>query len=357
MKAIDFDDFSESFNRKLNGSFPLNGQIELTYRCGLRCVHCYLGDSREGKNEKRKELSFFRWRKILDQISRLGGLYLTLTGGDPMLHQDFFEIYDYALRKGFLVSVFTTGLGIDDQTIRHFLKQRPFNIEITLNGISLQTYESITGVAGSFQRVMENIKKIKENGLPLVLKTNGLKENRVEILQIKEFIYSFLGKGQYKFDSFLMAGLDGALEPTKHRLEPAEILRLEAADPDMQKQRLAQANHGASRWRSPEYLYQCNSWMQGYFIDPYGRLQFCHLSGKYATDLTKSSFKEGFFKRFPQLLEEKYKTRSKCVTCEYKETCYHCPARAFIETGDEEAPVEYFCRLAAVRKKTREKED
>jgi radical SAM protein with 4Fe4S-binding SPASM domain len=91
--------------------------------------------------------------------------------------------------------------------------------------------------------------------------------------------------------------------------------------------------------------------MRGYFINPYGLLQFCHLSTKYSTDLSKVPFKKGFYEEFPKLLGEKYQTNSKCVTCDNKDHCFHCPARAYLEVGDEEAPVEYFCRLAEKTRK------
>ncbi|MCK4308001.1 SPASM domain-containing protein, partial [candidate division WOR-3 bacterium] len=168
-------------------------------------------------------------------------------------------------------------------------------------------------------------------------------------LKIKEFIYKMLGKGKYKFDSFIVAGLDGSLEPARHRLKPQEILEIEAKDPDMIKQREEQARYSHGLWRSSEYLYHCNAWMRGYFINPYGLLQFCHLSNEYSTDLTEGSFKRGFYEEFPKLLNEKHKSDSKCITCEYKDSCYHCPARAYLETGDEEAPVDYFCKLARIQ--------
>lgn len=348
MRELNFDDFSKQFDKKTDKSFPLNGQIELTYRCNFKCLHCYV-DSRDLSDTHAKELSFHQWKRILDQVHQLGGVYLVLTGGDPLLHKDFFAVYDYAIEKGFLVSVFTNGSTLTDEHIRHFARKRPFNIEITLNGITQKTYEKITGIKGSFARVMEGIKKVKESGLPLVLKTNGLKENKDEIFKIKQFIYDLLGKGKYKFDSFVFAGLDGSSEPAKHRLTPEEIFEIEASDPEMVSQRTEQAKNHKGLWRSGEYLYHCNSWMRGYYINPYGLLQFCHLSDKYSTDLLKEPFKKGFYEEIPKLLNEKYKTDSKCQSCKNKEHCYHCPARAYLETGDEEAPVEYFCALAKLR--------
>jgi len=86
--------------------------------------------------------------------------------------------------------------------------------------------------------------------------------------------------------------------------------------------------------------------MEQFFIDPYGRLKFCVFSDKYSTDLKTTSFQKGFYGTFPKILEEKFKTNSKCISCELRPICSYCPARAFLETGDQEAPVPYYCELA-----------
>ena len=69
-------------------------------------------------------------------------------------------------------------------------------------------------------------------------------------------------------------------------------------------------------------------------------------SDKFSIDLKTTPFREGFYNVFPRLLKERFKTDSKCKDCSLRPICYHCPARAFLETGDEESPVEYFCQLA-----------
>jgi len=186
---------------------------------------------------------------------------------------------------------------------------------------------------------MLNINKVKERGLPLVIKCNGLKENKDEILRIKEFTEELLGKKKFKFDPFIIPGLNGEEAPKSHRLTAEEIINIEKSDSDI----LEQLKKGGSCRQSlfnPSGLYHCNSWFTQYFINPQGSLQFCHLTGKYSTDLKKETFKNGF-DGFLRVLGEKNKTDSRCIECEYKEYCYHCPARACLETGDEEAPVEY----------------
>lgn len=353
ISEIESKNYIEEFCSKLKHRIPIEGQVRLTYRCNYHCIHCYCAPYNNARNEK-KELKFLHWQDILNQTYELGGIFLTITGGEPLLHKDFLKIYNYARNKGFLVTIFTNGFFLDDGMINHLVKNPPFNIEITLNGITKKTYESITQVANSFEKVIGVIKKLVANNLPLALKTNGLRENKNEILKIKGFTERLLGKGKYSFDSYLTPSLDGSFEPVKHRLTAEEILEIEDQDSDMVAQRKQELRRLCSLQRPDEYLYHCNSWTTNYLIDPYGLLQFCHLTRKYSTDLTKESFKKGFYKIFPELLKERYKSDSKCVSCKYKDYCFHCPARANLETGNEEAPVEYFCQLAKANWKRQE---
>jgi len=341
MKDLSYNDFTEGFG-KTEIRVPLYGQIELTYSCPCACIHCYC------RNQPKKDLSPSFWKDVIDQVHAEGGMEITFTGGDPLVYPDFSEVYRYAKNKGFLINVFTSGCVINKEILDLFEDFPPLNIEITLNSLEKANYDRITRTKNLFDSVMSNIAEIKAHGLPLVLKCNGLKENRDEILKIKDFTEELLGKGKFKFDSFIFPGLNGEEDPKLHRLEPEEIMAIEAGDSDMIAQREKELDH-QSHWFNPDGLYHCNSWFSRYFISPQGILHPCHLTDDCSTDLKKEPFKKGF-DRFIGLLNIKYKTDSKCIACEIKEHCYKCPARAFLETGSAESPVEYYCRLAKGRK-------
>ena len=332
--------------------YPWNGQIELTYRCNLNCIHCYC----KGLEDKNTELNTFDWKKILDEIQKQGCVYLTFTGGEPLVRDDFLELYSYAKRKGFIISIFTNGQALRQEVLDYFAKSPPFSIEITLNGITKPTYESITQVEGSFERVMGTIRELKKRGLPLILKTNLLKQNRNEIGRIKAFADEFLGKGKgkyyFKYDPMIYPRLNGDKTPCQHRLSFKELLEVKRQDPDIWQEYQKGLHSDFSDFkRDRSFLYHCNAWMSQFFINPQGRLKFCQFTEKFSVDLKTTSFKEGFYKVFPQVLREQYRTNSKCRDCTLRLLCYHCPARAYLETGDEEAPVEYYCELAKALEK------
>jgi len=332
--------------------YPWSGQIELTYCCNLNCIHCYC----KGSEDKNKELTTKQWKKIIDEIHKEGCLEITFTGGEPLIREDFLEIYAYAKEKGFIITFFSNGQAFTDEIIAYLVNSPPSSIEITLNGITKPIYESITQVEGSLERVMSTIRESKKRGLPLILKTNLLKQNRNEIGRIKAFVDEFLGKvkGKYyfKYDPMIYPRLNGDKTPCQHRLSFKELLEVKRQDPDIWQEYQKDLHSDFSDFkRDRSFLYHCNAWMSQFFINPYGRLKFCQFTDKFSVDLKTTSFKEGFYKVFPQVLREQYRTNSKCQDCTLRPICYHCPARAFLETGDEEGPVEYYCELAKALEK------
>jgi radical SAM protein with 4Fe4S-binding SPASM domain len=328
--------------------FPLTGLLELTYRCNLDCIHCYC----KGSEDKDRELSTRDWIKILEVLRKEGCIWLVLTGGEPLIRDDFLEIYSCARKKGFIISLFTNGLGLRDEIVDYLAEFPPFSIEITLNGITRDTYESISQIKGSFAKVIRNIRLAAAKKLPLLLKTNCLKQNKHQVGEIKAFCDKLLGKPSknkyfYRYDPMIYPRLNGDKTPCQYRLSFREMIEVQKQDVDIWRE-YQEGLHVdlPDLERNRDFLYRCNSWMTRFIINPYGRLKFCGFSDKFSVDLKTASFKEGFYNVFPKLLNEKFKTHSKCRDCKLRPICYQCPARAFLETGDEEAPVEYYCELA-----------
>lgn len=343
MKKTNYEDFVDDLESSLRSPRPLNGQIELTYLCNLDCIHCYC----KGSEETGNELSTQQWKDILDQIHKEGCLWLTFTGGEPFLRDDFQELYTYARKKGFLINIFSNGVALSFKIFEFLKTNPPFMIEISLYGTSKEVYESITQVDGSFRKIMKNINLLSQLKIPLVLKTVGLKQNKNDILKVKALAEKLLGEKKFKFDSFIFPRLNGDLTPCQSRLSPEEIIEIESHDSAMIAQRRKEYHMtNDSLLRPKEFLYQCNIWRNNFFINPYGRIQFCHLSQKYSYDLNKIGFKKAFYNEFPKLLKEKFKSDSKCISCELRKDCHFCPARACLETGNQEGPVEYYCQLA-----------
>jgi len=292
------------------------------------------------------------WKKILDVLQKEGTLNLCFTGGEPLIRDDFLEIYSYAKTKGFIIILFTNGQALTAKIMDYLVKSPPYSIEITLNSITKKTYESITQIPGSFLKVMKTINMLKERKLPLILKTNCLKQNKHEIGRIKVFTEKLFAKlrrdkYQFRYESLIRPRNNLDKTPCNYRLSFKELLEVRKQDPDIWREYQEDLDCGLSGLkRDRRFLYQCSSWLHRFFINPYGYLKFCNSSDKFSVNLKTTSFKEGFYEIFPKLLNEKFKTKSKCKNCRLRSICYSCPANAYLETGDEEAPIPYYCELA-----------
>lgn len=178
--------------RHLPDRFPLACQWELTCRCNLHCVMCYT-DCFNRPERIREELGTEEIFRIMDELADAGTLELCLTGGEPLARQDFFTLYDHAVRLGFLVTVFTNGTLIREDEADHFVKLPPQRIEISLHASTPEGFDRVTQCQGSYRRCLDAIELLRARRIPLVLKTTALTLNRHDILTIKSRVDRFEG--------------------------------------------------------------------------------------------------------------------------------------------------------------------
>jgi len=203
---LGYGEFSKRLHEKVAGQrLPIVGSMELTLQCNLRCKHCYLDTVHDGMPESR-ELTVEEYREIFRQLAEAGTLWLLLTGGEPLLRPDFDEIYLAAKRAGFIITLFTNGTLITPRLADLLAEWRPFQVEITLYGLTQATYERVTGIPGSHKRCMTGIELLKERGIPFNLKTIAMTLNVHELEGMKAFAES-LGVG-FRFDPIINAGVD-----------------------------------------------------------------------------------------------------------------------------------------------------
>lgn len=311
---------------------------ELTNHCNLKCVHCYLAP------DERRELTTAEIKNLMDQIFAAGGLWLTLTGGEPLLRPDFPEIYAYAFDKGFFINVFTNGTRISGAIIDLFQQRPPYSIEITLNGITPETFEGVTAVPGSFQKCRAGIIRLHEAGHRLILKTNGMTINIHEVLKIKEWVGSLPGV-LYKFDSALMPRRDHDLAPTRLRLKPHQLIDLYEEDRQMREE-IQRACHDLPNHAPPTtQAFTCAAAKSRFHISAWGDLHPCHTVRPLKVSLLKTPFTEAIV-RLRELVDAVEMPKdSKCNGCKIFAECASCPGLAHLEKRQHALPVSYHCEI------------
>ena len=347
---LEYDEFSKRLHEKVAGQrIPISGSLELTFRCNLRCVHCYAAHGHRGIPGK-QELTFAEICGILDQIVDEGCLWLLLTGGEPLLRPDFLDIYTYAKRKGLIITLFTNSTLISPHIADYLTDWRPFVVETTLYGRTQKTYERVTGIPGSHARCMRGIDLLLERGIPLRLKAMLMTLNRNELWDIKAYAES-LGV-EFRFDPMIHAGLDGSRSPLVFRLPPEEIVQFELVDADRSErwQEYYEKYYGVKTDSS--LLYTCGAGLSSFHVDPYGKLCLCLVAREPSYDLCRGSFHKGWHEFLPQVRNQQSTKDYECGQCELRMLCRQCPGQAQLEHGDPEKPVEFLCQVAHLQAKT-----
>ena len=166
---------------------PLNVHFELTYRCNEQCIHCFCVVPHGQEEEaKKRELTYDEITRVLDDLAEMGGLHLTLSGGEVLVRRDFFDIAAYAEERGFVLRIFTNGIGLTRERIERIAALEPLTVELSIFSADPAVHDGITRVPGSFDRLIRNVHRLKAHGLRVYLKTVVMKPNIADLLKLRE---------------------------------------------------------------------------------------------------------------------------------------------------------------------------
>ena len=344
MRTSSYKDFSLKFHKKNWRNRKTNlCHFELTFGCALHCKHCY-SDCYNKASYIKKELSTSGVRLILDKLYDESILWLCFTGGDPLTRSDFLELYAHAKDKGFIIILFTNAYSMNERIAEYLKNRPPFVIEITLNAVTREVYDSIAQVKGAYNKTMQGIDLILKSGLPLRIKTQITKDNLTRVPKIKQFIKK-LGLKFYPAP-FLHSRLNGDSSPTDLRISPQEFLSLNGDVKEMPDDS-CDSSLGCERGAIERQLFPCAiTGGGGIRIDPYGNVVPCNCIRKPSLNLLKRNLRQAQEEILGWARTRNFTKNSQCRNCSIRDICFSCPGKALLEISDMEAPVPYFCQLA-----------
>jgi radical SAM protein with 4Fe4S-binding SPASM domain len=339
---------------------PFLFEFEITARCNLDCRHCYINLPAAERTAVNRELSFDEIRDIVDEAVSLGALWCLVTGGEPLLRDDFFEIYPYLKKKGLLVTVFTNATLVTKEHIDLFKRFPPRDIEVSVYGVSAETYERITRRAGSFAAFQRGLGLLLESGLGVRLKAMIMRSNVHEQHEIAQFCRQRT-RDFYRFDPLLHLRYDRNPARNKEilseRLTPQEIVSLERSDWERFQALREKCRKSIEHRHSSlagDKLFLCGAGTASYSISSDGVFRLCsslwHPDCIY--DLRGGELTYAWQHFVPQvraMRSEREEYLRSCSRCDLIDLCMWCPAYAYLETGELDAPVEYFCEVAHAR--------
>ncbi|HXX57901.1 MAG TPA: radical SAM protein, partial [Thermodesulfovibrionales bacterium] len=248
--------------------------------------------------------------------------------------------------KGLLVTVFTNGTLITDSILALFQNLPPHVVEISLYGATAATYENITGVAGSYERCLDGIKRLLGGKIRVRLKTILMTMNSHEFADIEDMAREFGVK--FRFDAAIFPCANGDKSPLNLRVAPSDAVDKEFSDRERAR---VWKDYMRTRqeWAPTDSLYQCGAGLTGFHIDPYGYLQPCLMTRNMRYDLSKGSFLSGWNGIISGIRNKKARKDFACYHCDRKDLCGFCPAFFEFENGAEDARSEYLCAMGKNR--------
>jgi radical SAM protein with 4Fe4S-binding SPASM domain len=340
-------EFLNQFRKRVaKERIPLSGSIDLTHRCNLRCIHCYLDPQGKKKHSIQEEMDTEQVMRVLDEITAAGCLYLLITGGEPLLRRDFQPIYRRAKENGLLVTIFTNGTLVSNEIVELFADLPPKAIEISLYGASAETYEGITAVKGSYEKCMAGIHRLLDQGLNLRLKTILMTVNQHEFYEMEQMAKDF--GVPFRFDTAIFPRFNGDLSPIKLRISPEEAIEKEFSEPERSKEWKNFYDHFKEIPPS-NHIYECGAGLTYFHIDASGNLRPCLMSHAIQYSILSGDFITGWQGKMPAVRKNKMNPDHVCHNCPKRSLCGYCPPFFELEGGSETVISDFLCSMGQLR--------
>lgn len=327
--------------------------FELTSACNFSCKMCYIHNSDCNKN-RQYELSADRWIEIAGQARDAGVMFVLLTGGEPLLREDFCEIYERISGMGFVISLNSNLSLLNEKHIESFRKYPPNRINASLYGMSGETYRDLCG-ADAYEKVIENLGKLRETGIPVKVNSSITPRNLCDSKKIYDFCLreNLIQKPAFYMYPSARLGCDN------ERLRPEEIAesRVKFDLFSLSKEQFIDRaervekgveyieNSGCIDTESEGTAIRCRAGTTSSWIDWRGNMTFC---GMVPANPECNVLKKGFKACWEETkaAAKEVTLPAKCTNCSYKFICNVCAAACYCETGAFDKAPEFICRAS-----------
>ena len=333
---------------------PVNVSLELTARCNFNCKMCYVHEE-DCSGNKPYELTASQWIEVAEQAKNAGALFVLITGGEPLIREDFNEIYEAMAKMGFVLSLNSNLSLLTERTLEVLERFPPNRVNVSLYGACNETYASLCGVP-AFEKVAGNIQKLLQRGIPVKVNSSitpyniGDAENIMRFcddngLHLKATAYMFpsvrLGCRRERLAPQTAAGFRAAFDC--HYLsaeEFADRTHRIMAGIEFERER------DCPEIETKEQGIRCRAGSSSAWVDWRGNMSYC---GMIPAPPDNNVLTRGFDACWRQTVSAAQAVRmpGKCASCEYQHFCNICAAAQFCETGGFDAPPPYLCEMSA----------
>jgi len=319
-----------------NGFRPSLISWNLTRLCNLRCPHCYLSAGKKGDDE----LTTVECLGLLGEMQALGTEMVILTGGEPLLRKDVFELAAAASEAGLWVVMGTNGVLIDDRVVGKMLECGVQGVGISIDSIDPEKHDSFRGGPDSWKHSVKALEICKAAGLEVLVQTTVMEQNRDEIPRLIEFARD---KGAWSFNLYFLVQTGRGQRMNDLSAAETEALLTELVDVQESYRPMLVRSKCAPQFKRIAYErgrggLESGGCMAGTHycrITPSGDVTPCPYMTVSAGNVREQSFTD-VWTSSPVLLSlrDPGRLKGRCGACEYNEICGGCRCRAYAGLDD-----------------------
>ncbi len=334
-----------------------NIQFELSSRCNERCIHCYIPNSKKNKGF---DMPTQKVKNILDEFAEMGGIHVTLSGGEVLLHKNLMDIIAYCREKDFKITILSNLISLTDEQIP-LLKQANLSlVQTSLYSMNPDVHDTITTVKGSWKKTKDAIDKLVKADIPVQISCPIMKANKNDYGEVVKYAHTLKIKVQTDFMLIARADLD--TENLANRLsieETAEVIKdIIKDDIKYYEETLTKVTRAELYEIDPERFKKqpvCGVGYDNCCITANGDVYPCAGWQDYVLgNVYKQSLRE-IWENSPRVKDLRKITQGsfpQCLECEASDYCARCLVRNYNESGGDMFTIsKHFCDVAFLNKK------
>jgi radical SAM protein with 4Fe4S-binding SPASM domain len=333
---------AEALNQKAFAlGVPLSVHLDVTYRCNERCQHCYLEHDDHG------EMTLAEIRGVLRQLQEAGVFFLTLSGGEPLLRRDCFDIIEHAQSLGFSVKLKTNAVLMSAQKAARLRALGVKQVQVSVYSHRPEVHDEITKLPGSLERTLAGISHLRSERIQVTLANVLMTANTHDT----DGVHALAGEigAQYTLDPTITPMMNGDTSVLSLRIPSSDLRDV------FHNQKLVGDVDQFCAPPSPvdeDVLegFPCSAGHTACYISPYGDVYPCVQFPLTCGNVRTQTFSDIWWKS-PQLLEVRSiraKDLTTCSSCTHLGGCTRCPGLAFMQ-GDMRGPSAADCEKSYVR--------
>ncbi len=333
---------AEMVAKALENNIPLSVQLDLTYRCNERCVHCYLDHHDHG------EMTTAEIKDLLDQMAAAGVFYLTISGGEIMMRRDFFELLEYARLRTFCIKLKTNGILIGKKEADRIKALGVESVQISIYSHIPEVHDAITKLPGSLEDSIDAIRRLRAHGIHVIMANVLMIQNVNDYMGVRA-LAAELG-AQFIVDPTITPMMDGdrgILDLNVDEAALREVFRNEALGGGNVEEFCAPPL--APGEDNMDQL-PCSAGHTACYVSPYGDVYPCVQFPLPSGNVRQMKFVD-IWRDSPQLNEVrtiKLRDMPTCSQCTHGSTCTRCPGLAYLE-GNMRGPSYQDCEKSFAR--------